>query len=76
MSGKRLWEKHSSKNSFDRFVNKKPSYVQGVFWDQFEFKEQKVNAGRTAMNQVLTNGGTMQDAKMHTTKLHPLQKLS
>ena len=59
----RLWEKHSSKNSFDRFVNKKPSWVQGVFWDQFEFKEQKVNAGRTAMNQVLTNGGTMEDAR-------------
>ena len=59
----RLWEKHSSKNSFDRFVNKKPSWVQGVFWDQFEFKEQKVNAGRTAMNQVLTNGGTMEEAK-------------
>ena len=58
----RLWEKQSSKNSFDRFVNKKPSWVQGVFWDQFEFKEQKVNAGRTAMNQVLTNGGTMEDA--------------
>jgi hypothetical protein len=59
----KLWEKHSSKNSFDRFVNKKPSWVQGVFWDQFEFKEQKVNAGRTAMNQVLTNGGTMEDAR-------------
>ena len=59
----RLSEKHSSKNSFDRFVNKKPSWVQGVFWDQFDFKEQKVNAGRTAMNQVLTNGGTMEDAR-------------
>ena len=59
----KLWEKYSSKNSFDRFVNKKPSWVQGVFWDQFEFKEQKVNAGRTAMNQVLTNGGTMEDAR-------------
>ncbi len=59
----RLWEKHSSRNSFESFVNKKPSYVQGVFWDQFEFKEQKVHAGRTAMNEVLTNGGTMFDAK-------------
>ncbi|WP_182126860.1 hypothetical protein [Nitrosopumilus sp. b2] len=59
----RLWEKHSSRNAFDSFVNKKPDYVQGVFWDQFEFKEQKVTAGRNAMNQVLMNGGTMQDAK-------------
>ncbi|MDH3855836.1 MAG: hypothetical protein OES27_06915 [Nitrosopumilus sp.] len=59
----RLWEKHSSRNTFNEFVNKKPSYVQGVFWDQFEFKEKKVNAGRIAMNQVLINGGTIQDAK-------------
>jgi len=59
----RLWDQHSSRNSFETFVNKKPSYVQGVFWDQFEFKEQKVNAGRVVMNKVLTNGGTMHDAK-------------
>ena len=59
----RLWEKHSSRNAFNEFVNKKPSYVQGVFWEQFEFKEKKVNAGRIAMNQVLANGGTVQDAK-------------
>ena len=59
----RMWERHSSKNSFESFVNKKPSYVHGVFWDQFEFKEQKVNAGRIAMNKVLTDGGTMHDAR-------------
>lgn len=59
----RLWEKHSSRNAFDSFVSKKPSYVQGVFWDQFEFKEKKVNAGRVAMIQVLNNGGTMEEAK-------------
>ena len=60
----RLWESYSSKNSFEKFVNKKPSYVQGVFWDQFEFKEQKVNAGKIAMHTVLNNGGTMEDAQI------------
>ncbi|MCV0409245.1 hypothetical protein [Nitrosopumilus sp.] len=59
----RLWEQHSSRNAFDSFVSNKPEHVQGVFWDQFEFKEQKVKAGRSAMNQVLANGGTMQAAK-------------
>ena len=59
----RLWEKHSSKNSFERFASTKPSYVQGIFWDQFAFKEQKVKAGKIAMNHVLTSGGTIQDAK-------------
>ncbi len=59
----RLWEKHSPRNAFESFVSKKPSYVQGVFWDQFEFMEQKVFAGRLAMNQVLERGGNMQDAR-------------
>ena len=27
----RLWEKYSSKNSFEKFIDKKSSYVQGVF---------------------------------------------
>ncbi|GKS67276.1 hypothetical protein YTPLAS73_08230 [Nitrosarchaeum sp.] len=71
----RLWEKHSSRNAFDEFVSKKPSYVQGVFWDQFEFKEQKVNAGRIAMNQVLANGGTMQDAKDAYNKAASTQRI-
>lgn len=59
----RLWEQHSSRNAFDIFVSKKPGHVQGVFWDQFEFKEQKVKAGRDALNQVLASGGTIQSAK-------------
>ena len=37
----RLWEKYSSRNVFDSFVSQRPDYVQGVFWDQFEFKEMK-----------------------------------
>ena len=60
---KRLWEKHSSRNAFESFVSKKPFYVQGVFWDQFEFKEKKVLAGKIAMSQVLERGGNMQDAR-------------
>ena len=59
----RLWEKHSSRNAFESFVNKKPEYVRGVFWDQFEFKEQKVKAGREALKQVLLNGGSLHDAR-------------
>ena len=71
----RLWEKHSSRNAFETFVNKKPLYVQGVFWDQFEFKEKKVNAGRTALIQVLTSGGTMQDARDAYNRAAATQKI-
>ncbi len=58
-----LWEQYSPYNSFERFVNKiSDSKVQDVFWDQFEFKEQKVKAGRDALKQVLADGGSRRDA--------------
>jgi len=58
----KLWEYYSPRNSFERFVDKIPdSQVKDVFWDQFEFKEQKVNAGREALKQVISNGGSLRD---------------
>jgi hypothetical protein len=58
-----LWSNYTSRASFERFVDDKPSEVQGVFWDQFEFKEMKVNAGRDALKKVIANGGTMKEAR-------------
>lgn len=61
---KKLWDYYSPRNSFERFVDKIPSSdVQGVFWDQFEFKEMKVNAGREAMKKVFANGGSLSKAR-------------
>ena len=59
-----LWEYYSPRNSYERFVDKIPdSQVQEVFWDQFEFKEQKVKAGRDALKKVIANGGSLRDAR-------------
>ena len=71
----RLWEKHSSKNAFESFVSKKPEHVQGVFWDQFEFKEQKVKDGREALKQVLLNGGSLKDARLAYHKAAETKKI-
>lgn len=59
-----LWEYYSPKNSFSRFVDKieKPQ-VKEVFWDQFEFRQMKVDAGRAALKIVLTNGGSLSEAR-------------
>lgn len=59
----KLWEEYSPRNSFERFVEKKPEFVQEIFWDQFEFHENKVNAGRAAYDEVLSNKGTMGEAR-------------
>jgi len=59
-----LWEYYSPKNSFSRFVDKveKPQ-VKEVFWDQFEFQQIKVDAGRDALKKVLANGGSLKEAR-------------
>lgn len=60
----KLWEEYSPRNSFGRFVETIPSSdVQGVFWDQFEFHELKVNAAREALKKVIANGGSLSEAR-------------
>ena len=59
-----LWSYYSPKSSYERFIDKIPySQVQDVFWDQFEFKEQKVKAGRDALKKVIADGGSLRDAR-------------
>ena len=59
-----LWEYYSPKNSFSRFVNTvENSQIQDVFWDQFEFHQMKVNAGKDALKKVITNGGSLSEAR-------------
>jgi len=57
-----LWANYTSRAAFERFVDDKPAPIQGVFWDQFEFKEMKVEAGRDALKKVIENGGTLRQA--------------
>lgn len=59
-----LWEYYSPKNSFSRFVNTvQEPQVKEVFWDQFEFRQMKVDAGREALKIVLANGGSLSEAR-------------
>jgi hypothetical protein len=59
-----LWDYYSPKNSFSRFVNTvQEPQVQQVFWDQFEFHQMKVDAGRNALKKVIANGGSLREAR-------------
>jgi len=59
-----LWEYYSPKNSFSRFVDKvQEPQVKEVFWDQFEFHQIKVDAGRDALKKVLASGGSLKEAR-------------
>ncbi|MEJ2260283.1 MAG: hypothetical protein P8X83_01295 [Nitrosopumilaceae archaeon] len=58
-----LWANYTARAAFERFVDDKPAQGKGVFWDQFEFMEMKVDAGRTALKEVIANGGTLSQAR-------------
>ncbi len=52
-----------SKAAFTKFVEKKPDYIQGVFWGMFDYMQDKVDSARGAMKQVIDNGGSLTDAR-------------
>lgn len=51
------------KAAFTKFVEKKPDYVKGVFWGMFDYMQNKVNSARSAMQEVLDNGGSLAEAR-------------
>ena len=51
------------KAAFAKFVEKKPDYIQGVFWGMFDYMQGKVDSARGAMKHVLDNGGSLKEAR-------------
>ena len=51
------------KAAFAKFVEKKPDYIHGVFWGMFDYMQGKVDSARSAMKQVLDNGGSLAEAR-------------
>jgi hypothetical protein len=52
----------SNTNAYTGFVSKINGSAQGVFMDEFSYMQKKVAQGRLAMNQVVQNGGTHDQA--------------
>lgn len=51
------------KNAFATFVAQMDAAVQEIYWAQFNFTETKTKEGLAALQAVLNNGGTMQEAR-------------
>lgn len=49
-------------NAYASFVSKVGNSAQNVFWSQFAYMQAKVANGKLAMNKVLQNGGTKDEA--------------
>jgi len=57
------YKDNTPKASFTSFVSSKPIETHNVYWDMFNYQQQKVIDARKAMKIVLENGGSLQDAR-------------
>ena len=59
----RKYQDFTPKNAFERFVSKTPENTHGVFWGMFEYQHSKVKHAQDTMKEILSNGGTYQEAR-------------
>ncbi len=57
------YKEYTPKAAFTSFVSSKPIETHNVYWDMFNYQQQKVIDARKAMKTVLENGGSLQDAR-------------
>jgi len=62
-------ENFTPRASFTKFLSGIDGTHHSIFWSQFNYQEQKVNLARAAMNEVLKNGGTYEDARKAFSKV-------
>jgi hypothetical protein len=55
-------EPFTTQNAFARFVSKKPAELHNTYWSMFDYQQEKIKAGKNARDQILANGGTIQEA--------------
>jgi len=63
------------KNAFEKFVSKLNSTHHGIFWDQFDYLNAKVQLALAAKNQVLENGGSFYEAQQEYFKYASMPRL-
>jgi hypothetical protein len=60
---------HTPTAAFRSFVSTvNNTKIQNVFWGEFNFTSQRIDAGNAAMKKVLDNGGTWEEAMQEFTK--------
>ncbi len=60
---------HTPTVAFRSFVSTvNNTKIQNIFWGEFNFTSQRIDAGHAAMKKVLDNGGTWQEAIQEFTK--------
>ena len=63
------------KNAFEKFISKLNSTYHGIFRDQFDYLNAKVQLAMAAKNQVLENGGSFYEAQQEYFKYASMPRL-
>jgi hypothetical protein len=60
----KLWEEFTFEYRFKKLGEKHSSGTSsGIFWDQHNYTNSKISAGRAALTQVIKNGGSPEEAR-------------
>src|SRR5574341_2103700 len=62
------------KASYSKFLSGISETYHGIFWSQFNYQEQKVNLARAAMDNILKNGGSYEEARQVYSKIGAMTK--
>jgi len=63
------------KNAFEKFISKLNSTYHGIFWDQFDYLNAKVQLAMAAKNSVLEKGGSFYEAQQEYFKYASMPRL-
>lgn len=74
LAGLNVDNQNNARNAYASFVSNVDSSAQSVFWDQFAYMQDKVAKAKIAMNEILQNGGSMQDALQAYNNAASMQK--
>ena len=55
-------EQYSPQNAFARFVSKKPTELQNIYWSMFNYQNDKIKSAKDARDKILSEGGKRIDA--------------
>lgn len=62
------YEEFTPRNAFGKFLSGVNSTHHQIYWDQFNYMEEKIRLAKSAKQQVLDNGGTFSEAQREFVK--------
>ena len=66
---------YTPRAAYSKFLGGVNATHHGIFWDQFNYMDNKVQLARKAMNEVLENGGTYQEARQAYFKVAAMKRV-